>query len=88
MPGQPIRIDWVKVMYTVMGLAFAVGMAWALVKGDIRANKESICVVQENIIDLEETDKEIISQMNETEVILRGIETDIEWIRSTMENGQ
>jgi hypothetical protein len=83
--GQPIRIEWAKILWAALGLAFAVGMAWAITKGDIRANTRVIYEVCEDIDNLEQTDKDIIDQMNDTQVLLRGIQTDIEWIRSTLE---
>jgi hypothetical protein len=85
--GQSWNPAWIKIIATIVGAVFAVGVAWALVKGDIRANCTAIERNSDSIEALEESDKEIIRQMNDTEVILRGIQTDIEWIRSTMERG-
>jgi len=76
---------WVKILITVVGLVFAIGVAWATINGSIRYNYDAIERNAECIVKLEETDKDIINQMNNTEVILRGIQTDIEWIRGTME---
>lgn len=81
--GQPPA--WVKILITVVTMVFAVGVAWATIKSSVRANCGAIERNTESIEALEESDKEIIRQMNDTDVLLRGIQTDIEWIRSTME---
>lgn len=76
---------WVKILITVVTMVFAVGVAWATIKSSVRANCSAIERNTESIESLEESDKEIIREMNETDVLLRGIQTDIEWIRATME---
>jgi len=87
MSEVPVKIEWVKIISAIVGMVFAVGVAWAMVQAGVKRNASAICSVCEDVQNLEETDKEIISQMNDTEIILRGIQTDIEWIRATMENG-
>ena len=80
-----MKPQWVKIAIAVVGLVFAVGVAWALVQADIRANSTAIQINRQDIGCLEEADKDTDSRLNETEVLLRGIQTDVEWIRGTLD---